>query len=441
MRQKRKQISQEIHDTRIESLSHELRGVARIDGKATFIDGVLPGETVQFRYTRQKAQFDEGRLEEVVDPSPERVEPRCPHTQMCGGCSIQHMSPAFQIEAKQRVLAELFQKIAKTAPNRWLAPLQASVWHYRSRARLSVRFVEKKGDVLIGFREKHNPRYITQIQSCAILDVRVSDMLPSLKTLCMGLSDKSTIAQIEVAASGSDLGLVFRHLHPLTDKDITLLSDFAKAQNVVLYLQPAGPDSIHKLYPENDEPLDYVIHGVRYQYYPDDFTQIHSELNTLMVAQALDLLDLKKNEKVMDLFCGLGNFSLPMASRVASLVGIEGSTKMVERAKANASLNAIENAVFYARNLEDCADLLELSGGAIDKLLIDPPRTGAQAVAQTIDRLKPKRLVYVSCNPATLARDAEILVQQKGYTLEALGVMDMFPHTTHVESMALFTKE
>lgn len=441
MRQKRKQISQEIHDASIESLSHELRGIARIDGKATFIDGVLPGEKVQFRYTRQKAQLDEGRLEQVIEASPDRVEPLCPHTSMCGGCSIQHMSPAFQIEAKQRVLEELFLNIAKTAPKRWLAPLQASTWHYRARARLSVRFVEKKADVLIGFREKHNPRYITEIQSCAILDARVSDMLPALKSLCMDLTDKSTIAQIEVAASGLELGLVFRHLHPLTDADTTLLRDFAKTHEVVLYLQPAGPDSIHKLYPENDAPLHYTMHGMRYQYYPDDFTQIHSELNALMVTQALDLLALKNTEKAMDLFCGLGNFSLPMAARVAKLVGIEGSAKMVERAGANALLNGIDNAVFHARNLEDCADLLELSGGAIDKLLIDPPRTGALAVVQTIDKLKPSRLVYVSCNPATLARDAEVLVQQKGYTLEALGVMDMFPHTTHVESMALFTKE
>lgn len=441
MRQKRKQISQEIHQATIESLSHELRGVARIDGKATFIDGALPGEVVEFRYTRQKAQFDEGRLEQIVQPASVRVEPQCPHAAMCGGCSIQHMSPAFQIEAKQRVLAELFQKIAKTTPNQWLQPLQSSVWHYRSRARLSVRFVEKKGDVLIGFREKHNPRYITEIQSCAILDERVSNMIPHLKALCMSLSDKSTIAQIEVAASGPELGLVFRHLHPLTENDTQTFLDFAKLHGVVLYLQPAGPDSIHKLFPHNDEPLHYGMHGMDYQYYPDDFTQIHAKLNALMVTQALDLLALEKHDNALDLFCGLGNFSLPMAARVAKLVGIEGSAKMVERASANAAKNGIDNAVFYARNLEDCSDLVELAGGRVDKILIDPPRTGALQVVQTIDKLKPKRLVYVSCNPATLARDAEILVQQKGYTLESLGVMDMFPHTTHVESMALFTKE
>lgn len=424
-------------------LSHDGRGIAHIDGKTTFIRGALAEEEVLFRYTRTKSQFDEGDLVEVLTPSPFRVEPKCPHYTMCGGCSMQHLDEKEQIHQKQALLLNLLERTGHVKPESVLPPLVSGAWHYRNKARLSVRYVEKKQKTLVGFREKMNPRYITEINECPVLHEKVDANLGAISRLIDSFDAPSMIAQIEVAAGDSDVALIFRNLTSLSAQDEEKLRAFADESQFHVYLQPAGPDSVYLFHPLNAAPfLRYDLPDERIQmlFYPTDFTQINMNLNRLMIQQALDLLALQAEDVLLDLFCGLGNFSLPAARHCASVVGVEGSNEMVLRATMNAKNNQIENTTFYSADLTQNDVFSQLKDYQFSQLLLDPPRTGAIEIVREIEQLSPKRIVYVSCNPATLARDADVLVNQHHYKLEAVGVMDMFPHTAHVESIALFTR-
>ena len=432
------------YTTEIESFSHDGRGIARIEGKTTFIQGALPGETVSFQYTRKKKDFDEGAVVEVITASESRAAPRCPHYQTCGGCSLQHLNEESQIHVKQSLLLDMLQRIGHTSPEYVFEPLTSGSWNYRSKARLSVRYVEKKGATLVGFREKSNPRYIAEIGQCPVLISKVDEKIGHLRTLIDSFDSPHAIAQIEVAAGDDDVALIFRNLTDLCAGDEDKLRQFGVSSGFTLYLQPGGPDSVTLFYPDtSDKFLRYELpdEGIQFKFHPTDFTQVNAELNRKMVKKAVDLMELNADDVVLDLFCGLGNFSLPMAKRCKKVVGIEGSDAMVTRAQLNALGNGISNTEFYCENLDRLDALANYMGKGITKMLIDPPRTGALEVVKQIDKLAPARIVYVSCNPATLARDSDVLVNQHGYRLIAAGVMDMFPHTAHVESIALFEKD
>lgn len=427
----------------IVNLSHDGKGIARINGKTTFISGALPQEEVVFQYTRIKKDFDEGKLLSVIEPSPLRVEPKCAHYALCGGCSLQHMSEEDQILYKQEQLVDLLQRYGHTQAQELLKPLTSTPWNYRNKARLSVRFVEKKQTAMVGFRERNNPRYITEISHCPILNARVDKDIMALRALIDQIEDKHSIAQIEVAAGDEEIALIFRNLSPLTAHDEEVIKQFAQQYHYKIFLQPAGPDSVYCFYPnESSDYLTYQLpdYALTFQFHPTDFTQVNAALNRSMVRLALELMDLKESDRVLDLFCGLGNFSLPMAKFCSYLVGVEGSQAMVERASMNAQANGLSNLSFYAANLDDVDEVKKIVNQSFNKVLIDPPRSGALELVKQIDKLNPERIVYVSCNPVTLARDTDILVNQKGYILLKAGVMDMFPHTTHVESIALFEK-
>ncbi|AHE67309.1 23S rRNA (uracil(1939)-C(5))-methyltransferase RlmD [Legionella oakridgensis] len=442
MSKRRNRVSNVPVMASIEKFSHDGRGIARIEGKTTFIQGVLPEETVMFQYVRQKRDYDEGKLLTVLTPSLHRVEPRCNHYSLCGGCSLQHVDEKAQIQEKQELLLDLLMRIGHVQPECLLKPLTHEHWHYRNKARLSVRFVEKKNATLIGFREKNNPRYIAEISACPILNARIDAEIPALRTLIDSLSAPHCIAQIEVAAGDEDIALILRNLTPLTSEDEDKIRTFAERANFRIFLQPGGMDSVYLFYPKDgNEFLSYCLpeEQIHFHFHPTDFTQINPGLNRLMVKHAMQLLELSAQDKVLDLFCGLGNFSLPMARHCRQVIGVEGSEAMVARARMNAKANGLSNTDFICANLEEESAVAQL-GNSFNKLLLDPPRAGAMAVVKQIHKIASQRIVYVSCNPATLARDADILVNQQGYRLTAAGVMDMFPHTTHVESIAVFEK-
>lgn len=424
----------------IESMADDGNGVAHIDGKAVFIDGAVPGDTVRFYYTKHKPSFDKGTLHEVIEAGPGRVEPRCEYFGLCGGCSLQHLAPADQVANKQAILLENLKRIGHVSPEQVLPPITGNHWHYRKKARLGCRYVSKKDSVLVGFKEKGG-RYVVVMDSCQVLDARVSAALPAIKDMLMKFEDRGSIAQVEVAATGNDVALIFRNVSDLTESDKNLLIAFSGEQNVKVYLQPGGLDTVHLFHPLGDPMMHYQLerYGLDFEYWPMDFTQVNEEINAKMIDQALELLDVKRGERVFDLFCGIGNFTLPIATTGASVLGIEGDETLIERATANAKRNGLsEKTEFRTKDLYTVLDSeLEQLGG-VDKVLLDPPRSGAREICGQMHLLKPSRIVYVSCNPATLARDAEILVKEQGYRLTHAGVMDMFPHTTHVESMAVF---
>lgn len=429
--------------TKVENFSHDGRGIARIEGKTTFIQNALPGETVTFQYLRKKRDFDEGQMLSVLERSNDRVEPRCPHYILCGGCSLQHLDGEVQIHEKQRLLLDLLTRVGHVQPRTILSPLTSERWHYRSKARLSVRYVEKKQSTLVGFREKNNPRYITEINQCPVLIERMDSHIVSLRQMIDTFDAPESIAQIEVAAGDEDIALIFRNLSPLSVSDEEKLRSFSDTAKFRIFLQPAGPDSVYLLHPESaGNFLCYSLpdENLIFKFHPTDFTQVNLKLNRLMVQHALNLLALDPDDVVLDLFCGLGNFSLPIAKHCHNVIGVEGSKAMVERAGMNATANSIYNVEFFSANLEEDTALLNLQSYQFTKLLLDPPRTGAMAIVKQINLINPARIVYVSCNPATLARDADILVNHRGYKLVAAGVMDMFPHTAHVESIAVFEK-
>jgi len=430
----------QTHEVEITDLSHDGRGVAHVDGKAVFVIGALPGERAVIHMAARHRNFDEARVETLLTRSPDRVEPRCPHFGTCGGCALQHLSPAAQIAAKQRVLAENFERIGKVERTRWLDPLTDAEWGYRRKGRLSVKWVAKKGKVLVGFRED-NPRFVADLSECHTLLPEVGFRIAAIGELVTSLEAKQSIAQIEIAAGDDTVALVFRNLNPLSESDTAKLVAFGRANDLAILLQPGGPDSVHALWPESVR-LAFRIEdaNVDIEFRPLDFVQVNAGLNRRMIARALDLLDPQPDERVLDLFCGLGNFTLPVARRAGSVVGVEGEAKLVARARENAAANGIANAEFAA------ADLAADQRGApwavrdYEKLLLDPPRSGAAAVLEYLPRKSAKRIVYVSCHPGSLARDAGTLVQRHGFKLKAAGVMDMFPHTAHVESIALFER-
>jgi 23S rRNA (uracil1939-C5)-methyltransferase len=426
----------------IVDLSHDGRGIAHVNGKATFIDDALPGERVEWRRLKRSRNFDEGRLERVIDASADRVDAQCPHFGVCGGCVLQHLSPDKQLAFKEQQLFDSLTRIGRVTPQQRLPALKAESWHYRRRARLAARWVPKKGKTVVGFRERSTP-FITDLKRCEVLTPEVSQLIEPLSTLITALSVRDRVPQIEVAHADTAIALVIRVLSPLTDDDIALLKQFAQTYNVELYLQPGGYDTIAKL---EGEPalLSYGLpkFDVEIQFQPTDFIQINGPLNALMVDHAIQLLAPTPEEDVLDLFCGLGNFSLPLARRARHVVGIEGESGLVERAKANAQRNGVANAEFCTINL--AAEDLRLYPWAqrkYQKVLLDPPRAGAREVLPIVAASGASRIVYVSCHPGSLARDAGLLVNEHGFTLTAAGVMDMFPHTAHVESIAVFERK
>ncbi|HET7198122.1 MAG TPA: 23S rRNA (uracil(1939)-C(5))-methyltransferase RlmD [Burkholderiales bacterium] len=420
------------------SLDSEGRGVGRLpEGKVAFVEGALPGERATVRIFTRKPRFEVGRATAIAEPSRERREPRCPHFGVCGGCVLQHASAGLQAQAKRDWLEQSLSRIGKVAPQRWLPSVQGDEWGYRRRARLSARCVPKKGGALVGFRERRST-YVADLRECHVLPPQISSLIVPLRGLVETLSIRERLPQIEVAVGDNAAALVFRHLLPLEASDVEKLRDFARAHAVHVWLQPGGPDSAHPLEPAASE-LYYELpdYGVRLNFRPTDFTQVNHALNRALVGRAIELLDPRPGERIAELFCGLGNFTLPMARRGAEVIGFEGSRELVERARANAAANGLV-AQFEARDLFSEG----ISGfGRFDKLLLDPPRQGAIEVLKALAPPLPRRIVYISCDPATLARDAGVLVHVKGYALAAAGIVDMFPHTAHVESMALFERE
>jgi 23S rRNA (uracil1939-C5)-methyltransferase len=437
-RRRNKRLPDPVSGITIDSLSHDGRGVAHLQGKAVFIDGALPGEVVSFEYLASRRRFDEGRVTTVTQASPDRVQPGCPHFGVCGGCSLQHLDPAAQIMAKQQTLIDNLKHIGKVVPQAVLPPLTGPVWGYRTKGRLGVRDVIKKGRVLVGFREKHSP-YVADLTVCEVLHPSAGKQLDALSQLLGDLQAKARIPQIEVAVAGSTTALVFRHLDPLSQGDRDLLKQYASEQQVHVYLQPSGPDSVQLLWPEQSV-LAYHLpaESLEIRFKPTDFTQINTAINQQMVARVLDLLALERADTVLDLFCGLGNFTLPMARHAGTVVGVEGEAGLVSRARDNAALNGLVNATFHTANLVESNSGADWARPHYDKVLLDPPRSGAAEMMDVLGKIRPQRIVYVSCHPGSLARDAGTLVHEKGYQLLSAGVMDMFPHTAHVESMALF---
>lgn len=425
---------------RIESLSHDCAGVARVDGKTVFIEGALPGELVSFRYRRRKKQHDVAELTEVLEAAPERVVPACRYFGICGGCTLQHMDPVAQLDAKQRIVRETILHIGKTAPESWLAPIKGPHWGYRRRARLGARVVENKGGVILGFHERRHS-FITPLESCEVLEPRIAQLLPAMRDLIASLSCPNRIPQVEVSAGDHGVALVFRHLVPLNDDDHQRLTAFRDRHGVQVLLQPHGPDSIHDLGRDTATDLRYELTGfnVSVAFGASDFIQVNAEVNRALVMRAIELLDLNANDAVLDLFCGLGNFTLPIATRAGRVLGIEADARMVERARANAERNGLTNIEFRAGNLFAGGGIPGLQGH--NKWLIDPPREGALEILRALTpATAPERIVYVSCHPATLARDAQLLTGLHGYRLAAAGVADMFPQTAHIETIALFLR-
>jgi len=446
-RRRRKKLPTEPVLATIEAMSHDGRGIAHIDGKVTFIARALPGEEVMFRYTMKRGKFDEGDAIEVLKASPQRIEPRCPHFGVCGGCSLQHLSPEDQISAKQERLLENLKHLGKVTPGEVLPPLTAEAWGYRRKARLGVKFMRREEVVRVGFREKHSA-FLTDAKQCDVLNEAIDSRLTQFGELVNRLSVRDKIPQIEVAVGDEQIALVFRHLEPLSDDDEQHLRAYGERENLGIFVQPKGPKTIRRLWPEvsenqtDDFVLSYTLpaYDVTLQFLPTDFTQVNAELNIKMIDRAVDMLELGPDDRVLDLFCGLGNFSLPMARKAGIVVGVEGEESLVEKARENAQRNNIQNAEFHMADLNGDLAAEPWYGEGFNKLLLDPPRSGAPVVVEKLLQPLPERIVYVSCDPATLARDAGVLVNQHGYTLVSAGVMDMFPHTAHVESIALFTR-
>jgi 23S rRNA (uracil1939-C5)-methyltransferase len=438
---RRKKLPADPVTVQIESLSHEGRGIARVNGKTVFVDAALPGEEVRIQFTRAHRRYSEARVVEILRPSPARIPARCPHFTVCGGCSFQHVDQQFQIEHKQKTLLEQLRHIGAVAPEEIMPPLTGPLWGYRRRARLAVKYVDKKQKVLVGYREKSSP-FIAEISRCETLHPAVGLMLEDLQRLISRLSILRQVPQIEVAVADNATALVFRHLAELSEADVAVLKEFECAKKVIIFLQAGGPESITPLTPERAVNLVYALpaYGIDFEFLPTDFIQINQEINIKMIGLALQLLAPDRQDDVLELFCGLGNFSLPLASQCKQVTAVEGDKGLIERARRNASRNAITNVDFHAIDLakEDLhADFIERKHA---KVLLDPPRTGAADIIKRMSFTGTERLVYVSCNPATLARDAGLLVRDKGFRLQQAGVMDMFPHTAHIESIALFVR-
>ena len=444
-RRRRNKIPEGLFRADIESLSHEGRGVAHIEGKTVFIDGALPGEQIEFKYVSKRSKFDEGVTENVITANKQRIEPGCEYFGYCGGCSLQHMQADAQLEHKLSVLLEQFTHLGNVQPGSVLSPLKGPEFGYRHKARLAVKYVLKKEKVLVGFREKRSP-FVANIEHCEVLHPAIGKKLAVLQQLIEGLSVYNQIPQIEVAVSDNGTALVIRHLEQFSEDDISKLKIFEEDHQFKLYLQPAGYDSVHRLNVNNNESdeteLFYKLdeHDITIYFKPTDFTQINVDINQQMIMLAIELLEPDDDDAILDLFCGVGNFTLPLARKAKSVTGVEGDIELVQRAKDNANRNNIDNVEFHVADLANTDNTYAFMKKSYDKILLDPARTGAKEIISAIDTKNVKRIVYVSCNPATLARDAGILVNEKGFELKKAGVMDMFPHTAHVESIAVFAK-
>ena len=440
-RRRRARLPEGEFEAEISSVAHDGRGVARIDDKATFIQGALAGERVMFRYTRRKRTYDEGVVCNVLQAAPERVEPRCPHYAICGGCSLQHMAPEAQLAAKQAVLMDNLSQLGKVEPSGILPPLRNdSPWGYRRKARLGVKWVPKKGKVLVGFRERGSSK-VADLSECHVLHPRVGRILPQLSELIGGFSIRDRVPQIEMAMDDERCVLIFRILDPLSGTDISQLREFGRQHGIVPYLQPAGPDSVAPLDPPGVD-LHYQLpsQGLDLGFLPGDFTQVNTEINRQMVDRAIDMLELSLEDRVLDLFCGVGNFTLPLARHAGQVAGVEGDAGLVQRARDNASRNRLENVDFFTANLYEELEPAVWLDRRFNKALLDPPRSGAEQVLPLLPAMGVDTLLYISCYPGTLARDAGLLVHEHGYELVSAGIMDMFPHTAHVESIALFRR-
>jgi 23S rRNA (uracil1939-C5)-methyltransferase len=439
---------------KVESLDLEGQGVARnSEGKVVFIEGALPGEQVQVEVHRRKNNWEQASMTALRRESAQRVEPHCRHFGVCGGCKLQHLDVGVQVATKQRALEDALWHLGKVKPERVLRAIEGPSWGYRYRARLSVRHVQKKGKVLVGFHERKSS-YVADMDSCEVLPPQVGRLLAPLATLVGTMDQRDRLPQIEVAVGARVTALVLRHLEPMSGADLARLREFGARHGIQWWLQPKGPESAHPLDP-GGEALDYTLpeYGITMPFKPTDFTQVNHQMNTVLVGRALRLLDARPDERVIDWFCGLGNFTLPIATQAREVLGVEGSEALVSRARENAAVNGLSGKTrFAARNLFEISPPELAAYGPADKWLVDPPREGAFALAKALADVQadpatapghtpPRRIVYVSCNPATLARDAGLLVHQAGYRCTAAGAMNMFPHTAHVESIAVFDRE
>jgi 23S rRNA (uracil1939-C5)-methyltransferase len=429
-----------VQEADIVDLAHDGRGVARVDGKAVFIEGALPSERVRYRVFKRRRHMDEAVMVEVLAASPDRSAPRCAHFGICGGCSLQHLAPAAQLLSKQRQLLENLQRIGNLQPQRVLAPLRASEWAYRRRARLGVKYVDKKGRVLAGFREREKP-YIADIKHCDVLLAPLAQLPQELAALTETLTIREKLPQVEVAAGDRATALVFRVLEPPSATDLAKLAAFGAQRGLQIFLQPGGLDSVRPLR-DDYPPLDYAIDGgsVVIEFGPVDFIQVNRDINSAMVDAAMLLLQPQPGDAALDLFCGLGNFTLPLARRVRQVVGVEGDASLLSKARTTFTHNAIGNAGFATENLFEPQTFGAWANEHYDLVMLDPPRAGAAQLLSCMPRWGPRRVVYISCHPGSLARDAQILAAEYGFVLSAAGVMDMFPHTTHVESIAVFER-
>jgi 23S rRNA (uracil1939-C5)-methyltransferase len=432
----------------VESIDIEGKGIARIDGKTVFIQGALPEETVEIEIYKQKPNFDMARTLNIITPSSKRVTPECPNFGICGGCSLQHIEFHTQVEYKQQVLIDNLKHIGGVWAENILEPIYGTPWNYRHRARMSSRYVHKKESALVGFREKASV-YVANMTECRILPQAVSNLIPALRDLVAKLSIKEQIPQIEVAVGNEVNVFVIRIMEKLSFTDEDIIRNFVDTHTTIsepiqIWLQPGGQDSCYPFYPANTPTLSYKIKDfdIDMPYFPAEFTQVNPYINQVMIKQAITLLSLEANDSIFDFFCGIGNFTLPIATLVNKVIGIEGNEQLVNRAIANAKHNKLENKVDYkAANLFKIDDAWLQNLGKADKWLIDPPRDGAIDLIKAITpEIAPQKIVYVSCNPATLARDAGILVNEHGYKLKHAGVINMFPHTSHIESIAVFER-
>lgn len=442
---KARKLPSEPVEVLVHDLAHDGRGVGRAlgdeeAGKTIFVHGALPGERIQAKLMARTRRFDEGVTVSVAEPSDERVQPECPWFDQCGGCALQHLAPEAQVRWKHKRLVDNLERLGQVSPMTWAEPLVGPIWGYRRRARLSVRFVAGKERVLVGFREKQG-RFVADVEHCQVLHPHFAHLLMSLSQLVGGLSVKAAIPQIEIAAGDQGSAMIIRHLEPLMSDDLIRLKRWCDEHQTAIYLQPKGPDTIHRLWPMEHQ-LSYQLPsmGLTLAFSPQQFIQVNASINEQLISTAIEWLALKSTDRVLDLFCGLGNFTLPLAKHAQSVVGIEGSQDLVDSAIANAKANGLINVEFHAADLSVPPETHPWMGQAFDAVLIDPPRSGAEAVLPLIAQSGAKRVVYVSCNPATLARDAGLLVREHGYRLVSAGIADMFPHTAHVESIALFER-
>jgi 23S rRNA (uracil1939-C5)-methyltransferase len=441
MKRRSKSLPTETITLNVERLSHDGRGIALNNGKTVFVTGGLPQEKVIAKYTDIHSKYDEVDVVEVIEASPQRVSPPCPHFLLCGGCNLQHLNHDAQLQLKQNTLLEQFQHLGKTTPETILPPLKGLQIGYRCKARLGVKFVPKKGGVLVGFRERRT-NFLAELNTCVVLHSSVGENITALRNLLSTFEGAATIAQIEVAVSETHTALIFRNLQPLVESDQQKLKDFAKETGLHIYLQPNKITSITPFYPIPAETLYYSPENdIKINFQPSDFTQVNPHMNRQMVQQAIALLNPTQEDHILELFCGLGNFTVPFAKRAGSITAIEGEKTLIQRAEENAQRLGVQNIEYHVANLQQ--DNLKDSWlhKNYNKIFLDPPRSGAIEILRQLPLHNVKQIVYVSCNPATLARDTEILVHQQGFKLKKAGIMDMFPHTAHVESIALFEKD